>query len=131
MGGQPRLHENPRPVQRLSAVMPVAASTISDFVNDHPGEAYGIVAAVVLLLILFLLVRRRTAKQTAGGVASKGAVAPLSRKDARRAKKEEKAMVKADAKAAKAKAKVESKQAKADAKAEKKAAKAQAKADKK
>src|SRR5436190_18996299 len=126
MGGQPPLHENPKPVQRLSAAMPVAASTISDFVNDHPGEAYGIVAAIVLLLILLLMVSRRRAKAGEGGVTQKSGVTQLSRKDARRAKKEEKAMVKADAKAAKAKAKVEAKQAKADGKAEKKAAKAQA-----
>ena len=116
-------------MRTLGSLMPVAidTSTVTDFVNDHPAEAYAIAGAIVLLLILFLLVRSRRAKEsegTAGG-------SQLSRKDARRAKKEERAMVKADAKSAKEKERAESKQAKVDAKSEKKAAKAQAKAGKK
>ena len=49
------MHENRNPVRTLGAPMLVAidTSTISDFVNDHPAEAYGIAAAVVLLLASF------------------------------------------------------------------------------
>src|SRR4051794_27229744 len=114
MGGQSPVHEKGSPVRTLGPPMLVAidTSTVTDFVNDHPGEAYGVAAAVVLLLILFLLVRRRNSTD-----AEDTGAAPrqLSGKDARRAKKEEKQMVRADAKAAREKARAESKQAKVDA----------------
>ena len=62
----------------------IDTSTVTDFINDNPGEAYGIAGVVVLLLILFLIVRRRRGKEEGGS----GADPKLSRKDARRAKKD-------------------------------------------
>ena len=54
------MHENGCPVRTLGAPMLVAinTSTVTDFANDHPGEAYGIAAAVILLLILLLMINR-------------------------------------------------------------------------
>ena len=70
--------------------------TITDFVKDHPAEAYGIAGAVILLLILLLLINRRRKKERDGGE-------EVSRREARQAKKQ----AKAEAKDAKAEAKAE------------------------
>ena len=100
------MHENGSVVRILGAPMLVAidTSTVTDFVSDHPAEAYGIVGVVVLLLVLFLLVRRRHAKEAdqsdAGRALSSGG-GGLSRKEARRGKREEKRMVKCDSKSEK------------------------------
>src|SRR3954469_11363587 len=109
MGGQGPVHENGCPVRTLGTPMLVAidTSTVSDFVNDHPGEAYVIAGALVLLLILLLLMRRQRSNE--GGDPAK-----VSRSDARRAKKEAKAADKAAAKESKAADKAAAKQAKAD-----------------
>jgi LPXTG-motif cell wall-anchored protein len=45
----------------------IDTNTVSDFFQDHPGEAYAIVGALVLLLILLLLVRRRRTKEADTG----------------------------------------------------------------
>ncbi len=99
----------------------IETGTITDFVKDHPAEAYGIAGAVILLLILLLLINRRRKKERDGGE-------EVSTREARQAKKQ----AKADAKGAKAEeAKVDAKGAKAEeAKVDAKGAKAEeAKAD--
>ena len=93
----------------------IETGTITDFVKDHPAEAYGIAGAVILLLILLLLVNRRRKKERDGGE-------EVSPREARQAKKQ----AKAEAKDAKAEAKADAKGAKAEeAKADAKGAKAE------
>ena len=53
----------------------IATSTVTDFINDNPGAAYGIAGAVVLLLVLFLMVRRRRAHEADGAGAAGSALA--------------------------------------------------------
>ena len=62
----------------------IETGTITDFVNDHPAEAYGIAGAVILLLILLLLINRRRKKERDGGE-------EVSSREARQAKKQAKA----------------------------------------
>src|SRR5215208_2184234 len=83
----------------------IDTSTVSDFFNDHPGEAFAIAGAIILLLILVVLVRRRRTREREGGVDQ------LSRKDAWRAKKE----ARAEAKQAKDEAKAPNEEGKAGA----------------
>ena len=93
----------------------IETGTITDFVKDHPAEAYGIAGAVILLLILLLLINRRRKKERDGGE-------EVSPREARQAKKQ----AKAEAKDAKAEAKADAKGAKAEeAKADAKGAKAE------
>ncbi|MGA6946740.1 MAG: hypothetical protein WBZ00_03195, partial [Solirubrobacterales bacterium] len=81
----------------------IETGTITDFVKDHPAEAYGIAGAVILLLILLLLINRRRKKERDGGE-------EVSPREARQAKKQ----AKAEAKDAKAEAKAGAKGAKAE-----------------